>query len=471
MDPANDLTTATLGQHQLVGDWLRPIATGASRDVSAGVRRFDDRQVMWLETSTHSRLTRADFDVLARACDEAAENGLPIVGAIADLTPEIGTDPGSIVGWGHWARSLAAASGVVPTVVVIDGPVTSGLALVLGLVDIVIATDRSMAYVSGPPAVAATSGRTIDPIDLGGPSVHGSTSGVVSIRATDSDAALAAAADLLAFLPSNNLVEAPRHPSWDSPERRSTACADLVPSEDRLAYDVRDVIADLVDDQEMYELRADFGRSIVCGLARLDGHSIGVVASQPAHLAGAIDIATAQKAARFVQWCDAFGLPLLTLVDTPGFLPGRDLEWDGMIRHGGQLAFAYAAATVPRLCVIMRKAFGGAYIVMDCATMGNDVAFAWPGSKIAVMGAPGAVQILHQRRLSSIEPAAAIDERERLEAEYTATHLTPDDALRRGYIDAIIDPAETRPALCRALATLLGKRSVPSERKHHNGPL
>ena len=471
MDPTHDLTTITLGRHHLVGDWLRPIATGASSNVVAGVRRFDERQVMWLETGAGGLLSLRDFDVLARAVVDAADNGLPIVGAISSLTPEIDADPGSIVGWGRWARALAAASGIVPTLVVIDGPVTSGLALVLGLVDIVIATDRSMAYVSGPPAVVATSGRVIDPIDLGGPAVHGSTSGVAAIRAGDAESALIALADVLAFLPSNNLTEAPRHPGRDSADRPSRACAELVPDDDRLAYDVRDVIADLVDDHELCELRAGFGRSMVCGLARLDGHSIGVVASQPAHLAGAIDIASSQKAARFVQWCDAFGLPLLTLVDTPGYLPGRDLEWAGMIRHGGQLAFAYAAATVPRLCVIMRKAFGGAYIIMDCATMGNDVALAWPGSKIAVMGAPGAVQILHQRHLSGLDAGAATAERERLEADYATTHLTPDDALRRGYVDAVVEPADTRPALCRALGTLLGKRSPGSARKHHNGPL
>jgi acetyl-CoA carboxylase carboxyltransferase component len=238
-----------------------------------------------------------------------------------------------------------------------------------------------------------------------------------------------------------------------------------------VGYDVRHVIADLADDGDLLELGTGFGQAIVCGLGRLGGHPVGVVANQPCHLAGAIDIESSQKAARFVQWCDAFGLPLLTLVDTPGYLPGRDLEWGGMIRHGGQLAFAYAAASVPRLCVIMRKAYGGAFIVMDCKAMGNDLCLAWPRAEIAVMGAAGAIQVTEARRLTALPAGEAQLERSRLEAEYAERHLHPHEAARRGYVDAIIDPADTRAVLARALPSMLGKRAEPIRRKHRNGPL
>jgi acetyl-CoA carboxylase carboxyltransferase component len=234
---------------------------------------------------------------------------------------------------------------------------------------------------------------------------------------------------------------------------------------------MRRVITELVDDGDLLELGGGFGQAMVCGLGRLGGLSIGIVANQPAHLAGAIDIASSQKAARFVQWCDALGLPLITLVDTPGYLPGRDLEWDGMIRHGGQLAFAYAAATVPRICVLMRKAYGGAYIVMDCKTMGNDLCVAWPRAEIAVMGASGAVQILEARRLAGLPTDEAAEVRSQLEDEYAERYLNPLEALARGYVDQVIDPAETRATLTRALPSLLGKRTAPATRKHSNGPL
>ncbi len=455
----------------LVGPWLRPIATGASSAVVAGVRELDGRSVMWIEVGSTRLLARTDFDVMSRAVADAASVGLPIMALVTTMAPTLGPEPGPLVGWGGVARALTAASGIVPILFLIDGAVTTGIALLLGLADVVIATDHAIAYVSAPRAVAATSGRSVSPVELGGAAVHGGQSGLASMVVETLEDAVVIAADLVAFLPSNNLSEPPRTQGHDPVDRPTPRLATLVPDDDRLAYDVRDVIEEIVDDGELCELRVGFGRSIVCGLARLDGHTVGVVASQPAHLAGAIDIPSSQKAARFVQWCDAFGIALLTLVDTPGYLPGRDLEWDGMIRHGGQLAFAYAAATVPRLCVIMRKAFGGAYIVMDCATMGNDVCFAWPNSKIAVMGASGAVQILHQRHLAGFSTEDALGERQRLEDDYAALHLSPDDALRRGYVDAVIDPTQTRTALCRALGTLSAKRSVPIARKHHTGPL
>jgi acetyl-CoA carboxylase carboxyltransferase component len=254
----------------------------------------------------------------------------------------------------------------------------------------------------------------------------------------------------------------------DPPVRRSDRLVDMVPEDPRRGYDIRSVIEELVDHGEMIELSPAFGPAMVCALARLDGMPVGFVANQPARMAGAIDIESSQKAARFVNWCDAFGVPLVTLVDTPGYLPGRDLEWEGMIRFGGQLAFAYAGATCPRVSLILRKAFGGAYIVMDSKTMGNDAAYAWPAAQLAVMGAPGAVQILHGRSLGKDDDGS---HRAALEAEYTATHLNPADALQRGLVDAVVDPGDTRRVLCGAIRSLRDKRPTLPERRHSNGPL
>jgi propionyl-CoA carboxylase beta chain len=244
-----------------------------------------------------------------------------------------------------------------------------------------------------------------------------------------------------------------------------------VPRDGHLPYDVRAVLRDVVDDGDLLELHAHFAPSVVVGLARLDGWPVGLVANQPDVLAGALDIASSQKAARFVRFCDAFNLPIITFVDTPGFRPGRDQEWRGMIRHGAQLAFAYAEATVPRCCVILRKAYGGAYIVMDAKSMGNDHCVAWPSAEVAVMGAAGAVEILHRRALDTLDPESRDAAHDRLLADYEATYLTPRLALARGAIDEVIQPGATRAVLAGALAALPAKRERVPHRRHANTPL
>jgi acetyl-CoA carboxylase carboxyltransferase component len=259
---------------------------------------------------------------------------------------------------------------------------------------------------------------------------------------------------------------------WDPPDRLSTAAGSIVPEAPRASYDVRDVIRDLVDDADFVELQATYGASLCIGLARVGGQSIGVVANQPCQLAGALDIDSSLKGARFVRWCDSFNLPLLTLVDTPGFRPGRDQEWQGIVRHGAKLAYAYAEATVPRVSVVLRKAYGGAYIVMDCKSMGSDCTLAWSGSEIAVMGAQGAVEILNRRELAAEpddEQRAA--RREKLEADYAAEHLSPRAALERGFVDAVVEPEATRPVLTAAFSALVNKQRTRPERRHDNIPL
>jgi acetyl-CoA carboxylase carboxyltransferase component len=307
---------------------------------------------------------------------------------------------------------------------------------------------------------------------VGGSWVHGARTGVADVVVTDLDEAFDVVADLLDLLPAN-AGELPHRVGTDDPvDRDSRGAADAVPTDRRASYDVRAVIDDVIDDGSFVELRARFGTSVVTGLARVAGMPVGVLANQPSQLAGALDIEGSQKGGAFVRLCDAFNLPLVTLVDTPGFRPGRDQEWRGMIRHGAKLAFAYAEATVPRICVVLRKAYGGAFIVMDCKSMGNDCALAWPSAEIAVMGPKGAVEILGRRDLAAVPEGPERDARRaELEADYERQYLSPEVALDRGFVDDVIDPADTRRAVAGALAAIGAKRERLAPRRHDNIPL
>jgi acetyl-CoA carboxylase carboxyltransferase component len=287
--------------------------------------------------------------------------------------------------------------------------------------------------------------------------------GLCSFLADDEAGALGALDHALAYLPSNTDGEPPEWPHDDDRDRPTPELRELLPASPNGTYDVRLLIAAIVDHGELCELRSRWAPNMVTAFATIDGRPVGVVANQPQAVAGTLDIEASQKAARFVTLCDAFNLPIVTIVDTPGFFPGKDLEWRGMIRHGAQLAFAYAEATVPRVCLISRKSYGGAFIVMDCKTMGNDVCFAWPSAEVAVMGAKGAIAILHRRADAELQA--------RLEAEYAEDYLTPFVAAERGYIDEVIDPIETRSQIARALAQLANKRERLVGRPHPNGPL
>ncbi len=470
-----------------------PVAAVRPSCVAAGIGALEqlapglgDRTVAWFDVQPRSGRTASDparagqgevdAEVMARAVSAGIEAGVPIVAVIRAAGLDGAGGVAGLAGWGRVAAALAAASGSVPTILIIDGSCVGLPALLLGLVDVVVMTERSWVYVNGPGAVARVTGAELGPgveamSALGGPGVHAAASGAAHVVAPDLHEALAAVADLVDHLPANNREAAPMvHPQdlWDRP---TVAAAATVPADPKQSYDVRGVVRDLVDAGDFFELQERFGPSVVTGLARIDGQPVGVVANQPSQLAGALDIEGSQKGARFVRWCDAFGLPLVTLVDTPGFRPGKDQEWRGMIRHGAQLAYAYAQATVPRVCVILRKAYGGAFIVMDCKTMGNDCCLAWPSAEIAVMGAAGAVEVLERRRLA----AAPEDERQvlrkQLEADYEATHLSPRVAAERGYVDAVIDPADTRAAVAGALAALASKRERLPRRRHDNTPL
>jgi acetyl-CoA carboxylase carboxyltransferase component len=453
-----------------------PIAARRGSAVDARLRPLHDDgpQVAWfrLEGGKHrGAIGPAEGDTIARAVRAAVDAGVPIVGMMSTSGADIYEGVASLHAWGRIARALSLASGVVPIVFIVTGPCVSGPALLLGLADVVVMTPDAFAYVSGPQAVQGFTGITVTHASLGGPHVHDLRSGVASVLAVDEADAIHLVADVLSFLPSNNASVAPIHACEDPVDRATRVAADTVPDAPTASYDVRKVIEDLVDDGWFVELKAHHATNIVTALARIGGHPVGFIANQTSSLAGTLDIESSQKAARFVQWCDAFGVALVSLVDTPGFQPGKDIEWRGMIRHGAELVHAFAAARVPRLSVILRKAFGGAYIVMDSKMLGADLCVAWPQAEIAVLGAPPAVQILHGKRLATMDEPAAAHERVALEAEYTEQFMTPALASSRGFIDDVIDPLATRFVLAGALEALAHKRETTPRRRHANTPL
>jgi acetyl-CoA carboxylase carboxyltransferase component len=325
--------------------------------------------------------------------------------------------------------------------------------------------------VSGPEIVRGFTGMRVTRPQLGGPDVHARVSGVAAAVARDVDDGVDVLRAVLGYLPPNHLEDPPRECAFDPVDRPCDVAARAVPDRPTAAYDVRTVITDVLDHDTFLELRAAYAPNLVTGLGRLAGRPVGVVANQPHFRAGTLDIEASRKAARFVQWCDLFNVPLVTFVDTPGFEPGRDLEWRGMIRHGAELVHAYAAATVPRLCVVLRKAYGGAYIVMDSKHLGNDWCLAWPGAEIAVMGAPGAVAILHRRELAACGDDARVARQRELEHEYTQRFANPYLAAERGFVDDVAPPTATRRRLAAALDVLVTKRDVQPHRRHANPPL
>jgi acetyl-CoA carboxylase carboxyltransferase component len=366
-------------------------------------------------------------------------------------------------GWGLAAKAIAKCSGYVPIFTVVTGPAVSGPALLIGLSDIVIMTSDAYAFVTGPTMVAEFTGVVISNDELGGSDIHAKQSGVAHIVVADRESAIAEVEHVLSFLPDNVNEITAAASTADTIDRFTPEAGELIPDSATGAYDVKAVIRSIADDGYMLELRERWAGNIVTGFITIGSQSVGVVANQPMNLAGTLDIPASQKAARFVSFCDAFNIPILTLVDTPGFYPGKDLEWRGMIRHGAQLVFAYGRATVPRVCMILRKSYGGAYIVMDSKEMGNDICLAWPTAELAVMGAGQAAAILQRR--------ASPEEREEFERDYVERLLNPYVAAERGYVDSVIDPAESRREIASAFAMLSDKREKLQQRKHDNTPL
>jgi acetyl-CoA carboxylase carboxyltransferase component len=441
---------------------LRTRSPGA---VGAAVQPLGDHLVVHVVVDPTERLgalSAMASETLAEAAQLALAERIPLVCFLASSGADLLEGVAALHGWGQAARAIADCSGIVPVVMVVTGPAVSGPALLLGLADHVIFTEEAYAFVSGPVMVAEFTGVEVDADELGGSVTHARFSGVASMVVTDDAAATDAVIELLGYLPPNNDAEPARVATTDPPDRQTPEAGTLMPASATGSYDVRRVISAIADDGVLLELRTRWAPNLVTAFATIDGRPVGVVGNQPLALAGTLDIPASQKGARFVAFCDAFNLPLITLVDTPGFYPGKDLEWRGMIRHGAQLVFAYGRATVPRVCVILRKSYGGAYIVMDSKTMGNDLCLAWPGAELAVMGSKGAVEILHRR--------ASPEERLAREREYEERLLNPYIAAERGFVDAVIDPAETRVEIAAALELLATKRERLVARKHDNCP-
>ncbi|MFI2007360.1 acyl-CoA carboxylase subunit beta [Streptomyces jumonjinensis] len=404
-----------------------------------------------------------------KVMDLAEAAGAPLVSLNDGAGARIQEGVTALAGYGGIFRRNARASGVIPQISVMLGPCAGGAAYSPALTDFVfMVQDIAQMFITGPDVVQAVTGESIGIDALGGARVHSTTSGVAGFSYPDEESCLADVRYLLSLLPSNNRELPPSHPCEDPADRRCEALFDLVPEDPSRPYDMLSVISEIVDDGEVFEVHATWARSVICAFARLGGDVVGIVANQPLAQAGVLDIQSSEKAARFVSGCDAFNIPLLTLVDVPGFLPGVAQEHDGIIRHGAKLLYSYCNATVPRVQLILRKAYGGAYIVMDSRSIGADLSYAWPTNEIAVMGAEGAANVIFRREIASADDPD--DARRRHVEEYRSELMHPYYAAERGLVDDVIDPAATRETLIRAFRMLRSKHADLPSRKHGNPP-
>ncbi|WP_243748758.1 acyl-CoA carboxylase subunit beta [Pseudomaricurvus alcaniphilus] len=406
---------------------------------------------------------------IAKIMDMAIDNGAPMVTLNDSGGARIQEGIGSLCGYGEIFFRNTKASGVIPQISVIMGPCAGGAVYSPGITDFVaMVADTSYMFITGPEVIKTVTGEEVTKDTLGGGDVHLKRSGVATYVGEDDETTLAWVKLLLSYLPSNN-EEAPDRFGAREPRVDKAELDHVVPSNPNKGYDVHEVIERLVDAGTYFELQDKFAPNITIGFARLDGISIGVVGNNPRHLAGCLDVDASAKAARFVRFCDAFNIPLLTLVDVPGFLPGTDQEYNGIIRHGAKLLYAYAEATVPKLTVVMRKSYGGAYICMCSKHLGADMVVAWPGSEIAVMGPKGAVNIIFRKEIMAAEDQDG--RAKELECEYTDKFANPQLAASMGYIDNVIEPSETRAVVIKYLKSHINKRQITPRRKHGNIPL
>ena len=407
---------------------------------------------------------------ICKAMDLATNSGAPVVGLIDSGGARIQEGLDSLSGYGDIFLRNTRASGVVPQISVILGPAAGGATYSPALTDFVFMVEGiAQMYITGPDVIKAVTGESVTHEELGGAFSHASKSGVAHFSIPSEQTCLEQVRRLLTFLPQNNTEDPPRQPTVDDPNRTDQGLTHVVPDSPSQPYSMLDVIAPVVDGGDFMQVHERFAPNIVVGFARIDGRPIGVVAQQPNHLAGVLDINASVKAARFVRFCDAFNVPLVTFVDVPGFLPGTAQEHGGIIRHGAKLIYAYAEATVPKICVLTRKAYGGAYIVMSSRGLRGDINLAWPTAEVAVMGPEGAVNIINRREIASSDDPEAL--RGKLVKEYEDRFMNPYIAAGRGLIDDVIDPAETRPRIVRALEMLANKRESLPAKKHGSIPL
>jgi len=405
-----------------------------------------------------------------KVMDLATSVGAPFIGLNDGAGARIQEGVVSLAMYGGIFHRNVKASGVIPQISVILGPCAGGAVYSPAMTDFIyMVRETSHMFITGPDVVKTVTGEDVTLEELGGAMSHATKSGVATFVAPDEKACLDEVRYLLSFLPANNLEEPPWFQPTDDPQRRTPEAGELLPASPNLPYDMKKVITSVVDDGEFYEYFPHWAMNLVCGFARLDGHPVGIVGNQPQVLAGVLDIDSSEKGGRFVRTCDAFNIPLVTFVDVPGFLPGTDQEYGGIIRNGAKLLYAYCESTVPRVQIITRKAYGGAYVVMNSKSIGADLAFAWPSAELAVMGPQGAVDIIYRREVADASDPEA--KRAELVEEYIERFANPFVAAERGYIDDVIDPADTRGVLIRSLDMLRSKREELPKRKHGNVPL
>jgi methylmalonyl-CoA decarboxylase subunit alpha len=452
-----------------------PMETYLGEGVVTGYGQIDGRLVyLYAQDFTvfGGTLSEMHSRKICRVMDLAVRNGAPIVGLIDSGGARIQEGVKALGGYAEIFRRNAQYSGVVPQISLMLGPCAGGAAYSPAITDLILMVEgQSYMFITGPQVIKAVTGEQIDAESLGGADVHMSISGTAHLTAPSEPEVLALCRRVLGFLPSNNVENPPYWPPSvaDDPLRMDEALNTIVPLNPSLPYQMHEVIERVVDRGEFVEVQPRFAQNAIIGLARIGGHSVGLVAQEPSVMAGVIDLDASDKIARFVRMCDCFNLPLVTFIDSPGFLPGIDQEHRGIIRHGAKVLYAYAEATVPKISVITRKAYGGAYVVMSSKYLGTDVNYCWPSAEIAVMGAEGAVNILYRRQIAaSADPEI---ERKRLVTEYQQKFSNPYRAAAAGYIDNVIEPCQTRPKIVAALAALRDKQTSAPPRKHGNIPM
>jgi propionyl-CoA carboxylase beta chain len=415
-------------------------------------------------------LSRVVAEKVCKVMDLAMKNGAPIVGINDSGGARIQEGVASLAGYGEIFLRNVLASGVVPQISAIMGPCAGGAVYSPAITDFVfMLKTNSYMFITGPDVIKAVTHEEVTKDELGGAETHNTKSGVAHFSVESEKECLLMIRELMGFLPSNNQEEPPLHPTDDDPARQEKKLRDLVPDNPNRPYDIKELIGAVVDEGYFYEVQRDFAANIVVGFARLGGRSIGIVANQPAHLAGCLDIDASTKAARFIRFCDCFNIPIVTFVDVPGFLPGTTQEFNGIIRHGAKLLYAYAEATVPKITLITRKAYGGGYIVMSSKHLRGDINLVYPTGEVAVMGPEGAINIVFREALEKAgDPEKA---REELAANYREMFANPFKIAEMGYVDQIIYPEETRPVLIRSLEMLKNKRDQNPPKKHGNIPL
>ena len=473
LDPESFVELDMLARHRAHGFGIentRPLTDG----VVTGWGTIDGRKVFVFSqdfTVFGGALGEVFAEKIHKVMDLAESVGAPMIGINDGAGARIQEGVVSLASYGGIFHRNVKASGVIPQISVIMGPCAGGAVYSPAMTDFIfMVKGTSNMFITGPDVVKSVTGEEVTQEELGGALTHATKSGVANIVCEDEVACLAQVRYLMSFLPANNLEDAPYFEPDDDPMRDCDALLGLIPDAPNKPYDMKKVIADIVDDGEFFEINALWAMNIVCGYARIGGMVVGIVGNQPQVLAGCLDIDASEKAARFVRTCDAFNIPLVTFVDVPGFLPGTEQEYGGIIRHGAKLLYAYCEATVPRIQIITRKGYGGAYVVMNSKSIGADLAYAWPSAEIAVMGAQGAVNIIFRKEIAEAGEKGAERTTELIE-EYTECFANPYNAAERGYVDDVIEPRETRRVLVRGLEMLRTKKEQLPQRKHGNVPL